>query len=576
MFVTAAYSYFWRGWLLVHALLSVSLFVTGFFCFLKKPLKIQNFRAGAPLLAYLLSPLALIPVFWGLGGLKGFVTEGVQLVREFYTPAISVWPDIFLTVGELEHSGFREFSRSLGGNIFLLVAAAGPIIAIAAGHKKNTAVAPAVVFLLSFLSLTTFLGSGIGRFALLAVAPAAFGFALTFDHAASALETVLRKFFDAATRHKDGVLTPAMGTWCLAAALLLGIIYQAHVTARFEHPIYNASWDKMMKTIRTQTPEDSIVTTWWSPGHFITGVAKRRVTFDGATQNTPQAYWVADLFMEASEQKALSVLRMLSLSGNNACEFLLRHGFKTSEAVALLHEILPLSREAAAQQLKGRLEVDDRDHLLDLTHGRQPPPPCYLFLYDDMITQILALEFTSDWNFQKVEQFQEYYKKNPGSVPKKMLKHGSEDYARLLWGFSAKPVFQDREAYQQRVAGPTLFFNNGLSVNLDTFDAELKSEKLGSGKPKNLYLVRNGRFEKIPLRNATLDVSVLLIEDARGSYRSVLAGERLIESLAFRLFYLKGAGLESLKLLAEEENINTRNRFYVFRVDWKEFLKETS
>ena len=37
-------------------------------------------------------------------------------------------------------------------------------------------------------------------------------------------------------------------------------------------------------------PENSIITTWWPPGHFIKSMAQRRVTFDGATINFPQAY----------------------------------------------------------------------------------------------------------------------------------------------------------------------------------------------------------------------------------------------------------------------------------------------
>ena len=34
-----------------------------------------------------------------------------------------------------------------------------------------------------------------------------------------------------------------------------------------------------MTTLRQTSPQDSIVTTWWSPGHFISGMAKQSGRF---------------------------------------------------------------------------------------------------------------------------------------------------------------------------------------------------------------------------------------------------------------------------------------------------------
>jgi len=47
-------------------------------------------------------------------------------------------------------------------------------------------------------------------------------------------------------------------------------------------PDINSNWDNAWIFLRTQTPEMSLVGTWWDPGHMITGLAERRVIADGA------------------------------------------------------------------------------------------------------------------------------------------------------------------------------------------------------------------------------------------------------------------------------------------------------
>jgi asparagine N-glycosylation enzyme membrane subunit Stt3 len=47
-------------------------------------------------------------------------------------------------------------------------------------------------------------------------------------------------------------------------------------------PDNDQSWSDAWTFLRTQTPELSLVGTWWDPGHMITGTAERRVIADGA------------------------------------------------------------------------------------------------------------------------------------------------------------------------------------------------------------------------------------------------------------------------------------------------------
>ena len=47
-------------------------------------------------------------------------------------------------------------------------------------------------------------------------------------------------------------------------------------------PDVNSNWDNAWSFLESQTPEFSLVGTWWDPGHMITGIADRRVIADGA------------------------------------------------------------------------------------------------------------------------------------------------------------------------------------------------------------------------------------------------------------------------------------------------------
>lgn len=49
--------------------------------------------------------------------------------------------------------------------------------------------------------------------------------------------------------------------------------------------ILNNNWWNALNWIKDNTPNCSVIATYWDPGHFITGIAERPVVFDGASQN---------------------------------------------------------------------------------------------------------------------------------------------------------------------------------------------------------------------------------------------------------------------------------------------------
>jgi len=83
----------------------------------------------------------------------------------------------------------------------------------------------------------------------------------------------------------------SIGLGLCIAVMALGIGAQ---TAYGLGPDINSNWESAWNFLKTQTPELSLVGTWWDPGHMITGLAERRVIGDGAHCGNDCLYTIND------------------------------------------------------------------------------------------------------------------------------------------------------------------------------------------------------------------------------------------------------------------------------------------
>lgn len=558
--VTVLYSLFWRGWLIPHLLLAGAALLGLAGLRLSGPAD-ERGRGWGAWAVYLLLPLVAAPSLWGLEGLRTFWTESAQFYRDFVSPSVRLWPDVFLTVGELKRAGWRGLSVSAGGAFLYLAALSGLVAGALSSDRirRGSSLAALGLFLLS-----SAVGASLDRLTLFIIVPAAIGTGLL-------IETVLGAVLDPARRDPGSwkQFTAILVALCTVAGIGALIVRQAHLGVRYEHPIYDRGWDSMMQVIRTKTPQEAIIASWWPPGHFITSMGRRKVLFDGATQNTPQAYWVASLLLETSEERSLALLRMLARGSNTALELLLESGLRTSEAVHLLRRASTEDPEAALARYAEAVGPDKAARVLDASHGQACP--VYVLIYEEMARDALALEYVGNWNFAAAERLADYARENPGKVSPRLLKRASKENLSLTWFLSRPPYAQDGESHEDHRVGSTVYFPNGLTFDLVSGTVQLESKKFGRGRPRNLYRFMDGQLVKIAASGAGLKISALLIEnrtpDGRTVYSSVLADERLIESMVFRLFYLRGAGLKGYRLIAGREDADSGKRFYLYEAD---------
>ncbi len=113
----------------------------------------------------------------------------------------------------------------------------------------------------------------------------------------------------------------------LVALLTLWIIYEPYTQSiaisMGSGTVLSPNWWTGMNWINQNTANCSVIATYWDPGHFITGIAKRPAVFDGASQGASR--WVdlgngsllersriqdiATILFTTNEDQAVDILR---------------------------------------------------------------------------------------------------------------------------------------------------------------------------------------------------------------------------------------------------------------------------
>lgn len=569
-FFTALYGLFWRGWIYLPLFLVLVFLLM---ILINLILRTNAKKMFVLTLSYLGGILFFIFIFVGLSGLKQSYEESMSLVRAFLNLTEQVWPDVYITIGELKTPDLKTVLSYWGGLIVVLVSFIGLLDSLfflfrqrQDGHyrMRDMFVIMISLFLLIF-SLSA------ERFLLFSLVPLGIFFPLGIRYLCRIFQ---RLYLSTAKKIRAPQFLVRYSHLIIRALLIfsvLTVIFTAHGSASTQFPIMNDVWYKVLVQIRDSTPADSIINSWWCPGHFITGISQRRVIFDGATQNMPQGYWIARAFASKSERECLGILRMLDSSGNAAFDFLNKEGLRTSQAIALLNAILPLSKKEALSRLLDVLPKEKAEGLIEMTHGMVPP--AYCFIYNNWIDTIVTLKYFSNWNFKKMEEFNQLKKENQTDLGG-ITRRGSDRYRDFLWSMSGGQPYIENESYENYRRDNTVFFANGVSVNLNNMDCLMvSSAQAVSAKPASIFYMDGDNFKEKTFSDSTVNLSILLIK-RQDKYSSIILDKQLAESIILRLYYLEGQGLRYFEKFTQADDALTQTRIYVFKINWDKFLSE--
>ena len=560
----AGYALFWQGWVFLESILVIS----GILILIYNHFFLKRKSYSKSLLIYF--TVVTLGSFVGIGmifGFKEFFTlfqEGWTALQNFLKPQLSFWPDLYIGVGELRKSSLPYIIDLTGGYVSFAIAIIGLIvysIRLLFSARKESQL-PLIV-ILTFAVFAVMMTLGAERFAILCLIPLSLFFTLGLQWLFNFLE---KKF------PLQIPLSETSQNFSLHL-LILPVIFTALpiFTAQQETPallnqIYNDVWDQALTKIKTETPADSIINTWWPPGHFIKTVAERRVTFDGATINQPQGYWLANVFLTDDENQSLGLLRMLNNSANQGAEYLISQGLKISETVDLLTSITPLSSSAAKEKLESRLSDEQIEHLLTLTH--KDPPPSYLFLYNDLVEKNLQLSFVGHWNFQKIEKINSH-----STLRQSVLHLDFPSYIQFLWRMVGGPPKYSDILGPIAQNGSQVIFQNNVQINLEKKECLIDSPKFGHGSPQGLIYEDGDQLVEKKFFRTKLPYSVILFKRL-GAYNCILLDTDLAKSMLIRLYFLEGKGLKYFIPFSHDVDTTGTTEIYVYRIDWDNFIKD--
>ncbi len=566
--VLSLYAFFWQGWVLMFCLIVVSLLVLLIYSFFGA----KSQRTARSLLAYLicfiLTTFAAISVSFGAKDFFVLFQEGTSALKDFLIPKISSWPDMYLTVGELQKPPFNEVMEYLGGIILFISTVGGFFLSLVqsarnSGNESGRTYLSQKIILTIFFSVTFVLALKAHRFILLCLIPLSLMSPIALQYWLGLLENIFSRL----------TLKPVLRLGLLGALFIFFTampvyLIQASLPTLL-NPIYNETWESALTEIRDKTPPNSIINTWWPPGHFIKAISHRRVTFDGGSINVPQAYWIAQAFLATNEREAVGILRMLNLSANQAAEYLQSLGLPLSQCISIIKIAVSLDETKARTILSNFLKDPLKtDSLLKLTHG--VPASSYCLLYNEFVESALQLDFIARWNFKKVEEMNQ----RPEFLTRVPKPH-SKEYINFLWDLVGGPSRVSPPLAQLSRHQDTLLFAQGLKVNLKTKRCLINSKEYGRGTPLSLFTLEADHIVEKTQNNPTLAYCVLLLkEPVKNTYRCLLMDRSLAQSLMISLWYFDAKDLHYFKPVIEASDLTERTQIRVYEIDWGEDEKK--
>jgi len=476
----------------------------------------------------------------------------------------SIWPNVYSTVGELRPAGLMELARLSGGEWIFFIA----VFCIFSLLLRNTIYSEykgfrrelIIVLFIWFISMFFASMRGV-RFVVFLLIPLGVSLGWMLN--------------DAYIYFKDKKQSWWLRFWIISAFMVLNIsfIQQGYKVSTSLYPLMDDTWYKVLNLIKEKTPQNTIVNSWWDFGDWFKVVARRRVIFDGQSQDSPQAYWMANVLLSKDEEEAVAILRMLNNRGNQAFDIINNCLKDPLQSVLLLESVLKVDASKAESILKQYLPFYAVKQVMDIIFSR-PTNACFIVEYT-MLSKMPAISYLGNWNFSKIyiaqninrlekEKIVEYLNKL-GHHPEKiqlfyqeafLIKpKGLDDWLSDKYYFYSdlqEGIFKDEKVY----------FNNG-------FIYDPKENKLTSNfgqVPRSFFVLKEDRFEEITNNSPNVKFSVFIIPSSNDKYYCFLADREMSDTLFVKLYFLKGKGLKHFipLIMAEEGN----NYILVYNIAW--------
>lgn len=314
--------------------------------------------------------------------------------------------------------------------------------------------------------------------------------------------------------------------------------------------------------IKANTPQDTVLASWWDFGHLFTAVADRQVVFDGGSQNNMRAYWIGNALQTHNENLSAGILRMLANSGEDASNTLDLYTNDTGKSVEILNAILPMDRTQANSALTGTygLTQQQANSVLDKTHPATTKP-INLVLSSDMLSKAAWWSYFGTWDFKN--QNATHYSYYPAQSATENINGRPFTLGTENGVVGVASVGNDTNTSMTFAYLDQTKLNK--SVNMSTVeDKQRMARELSDGtgnellKPHKLIIVENNQLtERIVNNNSNM--SIMAIHQDDGSYFTVLFDSYLEDSMFTKLYLESGLNTTRFNMTHSEPGISVWN-----------------
>ena len=498
------------------------------------------------------------------------ILSGYEPLRILYTETLSaivltkplvgsVWPNVLYTVGELQRANIPRICESLGGAwIFAATFICMSILLIRALLRKQYEEGKRVsiiIFGIWFIAMLFASFRGI-RFVVFLIIPLGVSTGWLID-----------EMYNYFWKNKGIAAVSLMSIVLLiGGSLYFNRGYQAATNL---YPLIDDTWYKVLNIIKEKAPEDTILNSWWDFGDWFKVIARRRVIFDGQSQATPQAYWMAKAILTSDEDHAVAILRMLNNGGNAAFDIIHEYAKDPLEAVLLLENVMIRKPDVAKKILANYLPPHDTDKVMALLFSN-PARACFI-VEDTMVGKIGAISYLGNWDFSRIYIAQNLGAKESDKIIESLVNLGKD--RQLMQNFYQEAFLIKPDNLDDWLSRRLQFYSplasgkkNKDAVIFDNGFLYKPAEKAFYSKdgyiPRSIFIFEDGDVKEIPYGNANAPYSALVSQEGEDGYKCILLDQELGKSLFSRLYFFKGKGLRHFKSFVDVEEGNKFIRIY--------------
>lgn len=522
---------------------------------------------------------------WLISGpevLKGSFTEPFHhIATRAGLAAGSFWPSMAPYILELQPSDSKFFFFGVGGPLIVYGGLMGFLIFI---YRQRTKGYGEKRFLFhamfAWLLVTLLLTWSSRRFSIFLTVPLVIFLGMSIDAVRDFLASLYDRIRALKKIRKRIYNLSLAGVFFLVSAIPL---YKA--SGLSTPPFMNDSWMSLMTKIKSETPSDSIINSWWDCGDFVMSIANRATLHDAAWQHTPVSYWFAKALMSKEEDESLGILRMLNSGSSRGfdelCGALGNDKFFTAQ---LVKELVLLSESEGRHLLSSHIGDNGKvEKISRLIYG--PPKTAYVLLYNHLVDFVEGLSSIGNWDFRRLDLWQAFTRMNRQDFLRYAEeKHGfPPDKAETVYrtlrltdkknisSWISKEGYRFLAPYVELPLPPEgeklLLFDNGLAVDRENLRAFFS---LGAGWiiPGKVIFINEGEIRESINEEGNKDFAVLLSRK-NDIYKATLFTAPLAETLFFKLYFLNGKGLKHFKLFHKESKKGFTH-IYLYKINWEE------